>query len=220
MRACSWQRRSFRGLANGSCTTKSGWLRATGMGAESILREVRRHHGRVQGAAPSQRRASRAETSSRNLGTRRTFRRLRPLNGSRLAVCACSTGDAAAGPPSQCQLRSTRGSCCVRTGTKPAILFCGGCGSAGSGLLAHGGASAICVEMECSALFIVGTLRRVRTGAIVAIDGDARVAASGKHQPRGDLIRQAIDREIEIALDAVAHLASAMHSAPIGDSRS
>jgi len=74
--------------------------------------------------------------------------------------------------------------------------------------------------MECSALFIVGTLRRVRTGAIVAIDGDARVAASGKHQPRGDLIRQAIDREIEIALDAVAHLASAMHSAPIGDSRS
>ena len=73
----------------------------------------------------------------------------------------------------------------------------------------YAAAGAICVEMECSALFIVGTLRRIRTGAIVAIDGDARAAASGKHQPRGDSLHQAVDREIEIALDAVALLASA-----------
>ena len=72
----------------------------------------------------------------------------------------------------------------------------------------YAAAGAICVEMECSALFIVGTLRRVRTGAIVAIDGDARAAASGKHQPRGDLVCQAVDREMEIALEAVARLAS------------
>jgi len=81
-------------------------------------------------------------------------------------------------------------------------------------------AGAICVEMECSALFIVGTLRRVWTGAIVAIDGDTRAAASGKHQPRGDLVRQAIDREMEIALDAAAQLASTSHSASRGDSLS
>jgi len=72
----------------------------------------------------------------------------------------------------------------------------------------YAAAGTICVEMECSALFIVGTLRRVRTSAIVAIDGDACVAASGKHQPRGDLIRQAVDREIQIALEAVALLGS------------
>jgi len=82
------------------------------------------------------------------------------------------------------------------------------CGVLNTGVDTYAAAGAICVEMECSALFIVGTLRRVRTGAIVAIDGDARAAASGKHQPRGDLIRQAVDREIQIALEAVALLGS------------
>ena len=46
------------------------------------------------------------------------------------------------------------------------------------GFETYAAAGAISVEMECSALFIVGTLRRVRTGAIVAIDGDARAAAA------------------------------------------
>jgi uridine phosphorylase len=53
-------------------------------------------------------------------------------------------------------------------------------------------AGAICVETECSALFIVGTMRRVRTGAIVAIDGDARSAASGDHDPYRDLVRKTL----------------------------
>jgi hypothetical protein len=48
----------------------------------------------------------------------------------------------------------------------------------------------------------------VRTGAVVAIDGDARRASSGDHDPHKDLVRTAIDREIAVALDAVAHLAS------------
>jgi uridine phosphorylase len=73
---------------------------------------------------------------------------------------------------------------------------------------------AIRVQMECSALFIVGTLRRVRTGAIVAIDSDARAAASGNHQPRGDLLRQTVDREIAIGLDATVLLASDSGSPP------
>ncbi len=77
------------------------------------------------------------------------------------------------------------------------------------GFETYAAAGAICVEMECSALFVVGTLRRVRTGAIVTIDGDARRAASGDHDPHKDLVRAAIDREIAVALDAVAHLASA-----------
>jgi uridine phosphorylase len=76
------------------------------------------------------------------------------------------------------------------------------------GFETYAAAGAICVEMECSALFIVGTLRRVRTGAIVAIDGDARSAASGDHHPHRDLVRRAVDREIQIALDAVVQLAS------------
>ena len=77
----------------------------------------------------------------------------------------------------------------------------------------YAAAGAICVEMECSALFIVGTLRRVRTGAIVAVDGDARSAAAGKPQARPDLLPKAIDREIGIALEAVVLLASGSGSA-------
>jgi uridine phosphorylase len=73
----------------------------------------------------------------------------------------------------------------------------------------YAAAGAISIEMECSALFIVGTLRRVRTGAIVAIDGDARAAASGDHDPHGDVVRKAVDREIRIALEAVVLLVSA-----------
>ena len=81
----------------------------------------------------------------------------------------------------------------------------------------YAAAGAICVEMECSAFFIVGTLRRVHTGAIVAIDGDAHSAASGEHQPDQDLVHRAIDREIRIALEAVALLASAARSTPKGN---
>lgn len=76
------------------------------------------------------------------------------------------------------------------------------------GFEACAAAGAVCVEMECSALFVVGTMRRIRTGAVIAIDGDARSAASGDHDPHRDLVRSAVDREIRIALDAVARLAA------------
>ena len=86
------------------------------------------------------------------------------------------------------------------------------------GFETYAAAGAICVEMECSALFIVGTMRRVRTGAIVAIDGDARSAASGDHDPHRGLVRKAVDREICVALEAVVLLASASCSTQNGDS--
>lgn len=73
----------------------------------------------------------------------------------------------------------------------------------------YAAAGAVCVEMECSALFVVGALRRIRTGAIVAIDGDARSASVGEHDPHRDIVRGAVDREIQAALDAVFRLATA-----------
>lgn len=75
------------------------------------------------------------------------------------------------------------------------------------GFETYAAAGAICVEMECSALFIVGSMRRVKTGAVVAIDGDARSASSGEHNPHRDLVRAAVDREIRAALEAAAALA-------------
>ncbi len=71
----------------------------------------------------------------------------------------------------------------------------------------YAAAGALCVEMECSALFVVGTLRRVRTGAIVAIDGNARHAALGDHNPHHEAVRASIDLEISVALDAAVRLA-------------
>jgi uridine phosphorylase len=77
------------------------------------------------------------------------------------------------------------------------------------GLDAYAASGAICVEMECSALYIVALLRRVRAGSILAIDGDARSASTGQHDPHRDLVRDAVDREIGVALDAVTRLAEA-----------
>lgn len=76
------------------------------------------------------------------------------------------------------------------------------------GLDTYAASGAICVEMECSVLYVIGLLRRVRTGSILAIDGDARSASVGQHDPYYDLVREAVEREIGIALDAVALLAS------------
>ena len=59
-------------------------------------------------------------------------------------------------------------------------------------------AGALCVEMECATLFIVAAIQGVAAGAILAINGDA--------SPDKSLIRQAIDAEIAIALDAAVRL--------------
>ncbi len=74
------------------------------------------------------------------------------------------------------------------------------------GFETYAAAGVLCVEMECSALFIVGMLRRIRTGAIVAIDGSARAASSGEHDPHRDLVQQTVDREIDVALEAIVRL--------------
>jgi uridine phosphorylase len=69
-------------------------------------------------------------------------------------------------------------------------------------------AGAICVEMENATLFVIGLMREVRTGAIVAIDGDARSAATGDHDPHRAVVADAIDREITVALRAAVELAA------------
>ncbi len=69
-------------------------------------------------------------------------------------------------------------------------------------------AGALCVEMECAAIFCVAALRGVQAGAILAIDGDARRAAAGKYDPHREIVNRAISHEIEAALEAVFHLAT------------
>ncbi len=61
------------------------------------------------------------------------------------------------------------------------------------------------VEMECAALFIVGSLRAVRTAAILAVDGNVLGSAEtmDSYKPHQDIVASAVDSAIEIALLAL-----------------
>jgi len=64
------------------------------------------------------------------------------------------------------------------------------------------------VEMECAALFVVGSLRQVPTAAILAVDGN--VLASGEkmetYNPDRAVVADAITAEIQLALQALRRL--------------
>jgi uridine phosphorylase len=67
-------------------------------------------------------------------------------------------------------------------------------------------ANVLAVEMECAALFIVGSLRRVTTAAILAVDGN--LLETGResmeaYQPYQDSVAAAVEAEIQIALSAL-----------------
>jgi len=72
------------------------------------------------------------------------------------------------------------------------------------GILSQAGA--LCVEMECAAIFCVALLRGVKAGAILAIDGDARQSSTGAYNPHREVVHSAIDLEITAALEAIVHL--------------
>ena len=62
------------------------------------------------------------------------------------------------------------------------------------------------VEMENSALFVIASLRGIRAGAILAIDGFADADLLEDYNPHTDLVHKAIKEEAVIALHALAFL--------------
>lgn len=62
------------------------------------------------------------------------------------------------------------------------------------------------VEMECSALFFIGSLRGVSTGAILAVDGNvlAQVETVDTFDPDQTVVKTAVDDAIQIALHTLA----------------
>ena len=61
------------------------------------------------------------------------------------------------------------------------------------------------VEMECAALFLVGSLRGIQTGAILAVDGNVlntREMMDG-YEPHRDVVITAVAHAINIALQAL-----------------
>lgn len=74
------------------------------------------------------------------------------------------------------------------------------------GLEVHAKAGSLAVEMECAAIFCVAQLRGARAGAILAIDGSALRASQGEYNPHRETVLNAVDAEIEVALEAMARL--------------
>lgn len=66
-------------------------------------------------------------------------------------------------------------------------------------------AGVLAVEMECAALFIVGSLRGVQTAAILAVDGNVleRRESMETYEPQRDVVKAAVAAEIAIALLAL-----------------
>jgi len=64
----------------------------------------------------------------------------------------------------------------------------------------------LAVEMECAALFLVGSLRRVQTAAILTVDGNVlqQMETVESYRPEREVVRAAVGASIEIALQALA----------------
>lgn len=69
-------------------------------------------------------------------------------------------------------------------------------------------ANVLAVEMECAALFHVGNLRQVQTGAILAVDGNVLETPESvdDYDPHRSIVDEAVRAEIEVALRALAGL--------------
>ena len=66
-------------------------------------------------------------------------------------------------------------------------------------------ANVLAVEMECAALFVVGSLRGVQTAAILAVDGNVLEEGESMeaYDPHRLIVQGAVEAEIEIALKAL-----------------
>lgn len=69
-------------------------------------------------------------------------------------------------------------------------------------------ANVTAVEMECAALFVIASLRGVRAGAILAVDGVVIDFDADKYDPHRTKVQEAVEKEITVALNAIVKMAS------------
>jgi uridine phosphorylase len=65
------------------------------------------------------------------------------------------------------------------------------------------------VEMECSALFVIASLRGVRAGAIATVDGNPLKWDEGNYDPHGEKVTTGKARMLTIGLEAMAAMSCA-----------
>lgn len=69
------------------------------------------------------------------------------------------------------------------------------------------GANVIGVEMEVAALLVIASLRGVRAGAIVTMDGYVDDDLKNDYDPHNDTVKQGTERAIDIAIESIRALA-------------
>lgn len=67
-------------------------------------------------------------------------------------------------------------------------------------------AGVVAVEMENSALFVISSLKGVKAGAILAIDGFADAELREEYNPHNDIVAKAVDVGMKVALDAIVQI--------------
>ncbi len=72
------------------------------------------------------------------------------------------------------------------------------------GLEFYSKAGVIAVEMECSTLFVIGSLRKIRTASFLVLDGNPLKWDAGVYDPEAPALKQSIDFGIQICLDTLA----------------
>ena len=73
----------------------------------------------------------------------------------------------------------------------------------GSSLAQWAKAGAVAVEMECAALFVIGALNGTEVGAVLVSDGNPLHGEKDGYNPHRQVVHDAVDVMIGVALDAV-----------------
>lgn len=67
-------------------------------------------------------------------------------------------------------------------------------------------AGVLAVEMENSSLFVIASIKGVKAGSILAIDGYADAELREEYNPHNELVSSAVDAGMKIALNAITEL--------------
>lgn len=67
-------------------------------------------------------------------------------------------------------------------------------------------AGVVAVEMENSALFVISSLKGIKAGAILAIDGFADAELREEYDPHNEVVGKAVNAGMKVALDAIIQM--------------
>ncbi len=73
----------------------------------------------------------------------------------------------------------------------------------GSSLAMWARSGAMAVEMECAALFVIGSLQGIEVGALLTVDGNPLRTTAEIYNPHRDVVHDAVEVMIEVALNAL-----------------